>query len=693
MRLRRSIGPLTAIAATTTPDASTIGALTEATPGSRSPTLSTQPAAGRLAEQHPAGRPEVERQQRPLRDDPTQTVRRLERDHTAAGVAFTDEQLHALAGRLAQRPEHRRRRCDQREAPGCRPAERDEVRAEFEAAVVVAPQQPVRLQRGGQPVGGRPRQAGRRLQFAERSRAGLDRAENRHRLVENADSRYDVHIARTSIPKFGTPMPETAPGARHAAKTLPEKVWDRHVVHAAPGEPDLLYIDLHLIHEVTSPQAFDGLRLSGRGVRRPELTIATEDHNVPTADIDQPIADPISAKQIDTLRANTAEFGIVNFPMGDPGQGIVHVIGPEQGRTMPGMTIVCGDSHTATHGAFGSIAFGIGTSEVEHVLATQTLPQERPKWMSVTVDGELPAGSTAKDVILAILGEIGTGGGIGHVIEYRGSAIRALSMEGRMTVCNMSIEAGAKAGLIAPDDTTFEYLQGREHAPSGADWDAAVADWRTLYSDDDAVWDREVVLDAATITPHVTWGTNPGQVASIDAVIPAPTDFDNPTTQETVDAGTGVHGPRGRDPDPRRQAVDTVFIGSCTNSRIEDLRAAAAVMEGRTVTVPRVMVVPGQPRREGAGDRRGARSGVHRRRRRLARARLLDVPRDEPRQAGAGRTVGEHEQPQLRGPPGPRRSHPPRLPRRRRSHRRQGHVLHARRPPRTSASNESEVGS
>ncbi len=376
------------------------------------------------------------------------------------------------------------------------------------------------------------------------------------------------------------------------AKTLPEKVWDRHVVHAAPGEPDLLYIDLHLVHEVSSPQAFDGLRLSGRGVRRPELSVATEDHNVPTVDIDQPIADPISAKQIDTLRANTAEFGIVNFPMGDPGQGIVHVIGPEQGRTMPGMTIVCGDSHTATHGAFGSIAFGIGTSEVEHVLATQTLPQERPKWMSVTVDGELPEGSTAKDIILAILGEIGTGGGIGHVIEYRGSAIRALSMEGRMTVCNMSIEAGAKAGLIAPDKTTFEYLRGRDHAPSGDRWDAAVADWRTLFTDDDAVWDKEVVLDATTITPHVTWGTNPGQVASIDAVVPSPSDFDNPTTRETVaraleymglEAGTRI----------RDVAVDTVFIGSCTNSRIEDLRAAAAVMAGRTVTVPRVMVVPG----------------------------------------------------------------------------------------------------
>ena len=267
-------------------------------------------------------------------------------------------------------------------------------------------------------------------------------------------------------------------------KTLPEKVWERHLVRTAPGEPDLLYIDLHLVHEVTSPQAFDGLRLSGRRVRRPELTIATEDHNVPTADIDQPIADPISARQVEVLRENTAEFGITNFPMGDPGQGIVHVIGPEQGRTLPGMTIVCGDSHTATHGAFGALAFGIGTSEVEHVLATQTLPQSRPKWMAVNVEGELPAGVTAKDVILAVIGEIGTGGGIGHVIEYRGSAIRALSMEGRMTVCNMSIEAGAKAGLVAPDETTFAYLQGRDHAPKGEAWEQAVAEWRTLQSDD-----------------------------------------------------------------------------------------------------------------------------------------------------------------------------------------------------------------
>ncbi|MGA0230321.1 MAG: 3-isopropylmalate dehydratase large subunit, partial [Ilumatobacteraceae bacterium] len=323
-------------------------------------------------------------------------------------------------------------------------------------------------------------------------------------------------------------MAETRP------KTLPEKIWDRHLVASTPGESDLIYIDLHLIHEVTSPQAFEGLRLSGRTVRRPELTVATEDHNVPTADIDQPIADEISAKQVDTLRQNAREFGITHYPMGDAGQGIVHVIGPEQGRTLPGMTIVCGDSHTATHGAFGALAFGIGTSEVEHVLATQTLPQSRPKWMSVTVEGELAPGVTAKDVVLAIIGHIGTGGGIGHVIEYRGSAIRSLSMEGRMTVCNMSIEAGARAGLVAPDQTTFDYLTGRDHAPSGADWEAAVADWSTLTSDEGATWDTEVVIDAATIRPQVTWGTNPAQVASIDDRVPSPEDYTDPTTRQTV---------------------------------------------------------------------------------------------------------------------------------------------------------------
>jgi 3-isopropylmalate/(R)-2-methylmalate dehydratase large subunit len=375
-------------------------------------------------------------------------------------------------------------------------------------------------------------------------------------------------------------------------KTLAEKVWERHVVHAAPGEPDLLYIDLHLVHEVTSPQAFDGLRLTGRTVRRPDLTVATEDHNVPTANIHEPIADPISARQVEVLRENTAEFGIINFPMGNPGQGIVHVIAPEQGRTLPGMTVVCGDSHTATHGAFGALAFGIGTSEVEHVLATQTLPQTRPKWMAVTVEGDAPADVTAKDIILAIIGVIGTGGGIGHVIEYRGAAIRALSMEGRMTLCNMSIEAGAKAGLVAPDDITFAYLDGRANAPKGEQWEAAVADWRSLVTDDGAVFDKEVVIDATTLRPQVSWGTNPGQVISIDSTIPSPADAADEQGRDTIARALEYMGLEGGTR-IRDVKVDTVFIGSCTNSRIEDLRAAAAVMKGRTVTVPRVMVVPG----------------------------------------------------------------------------------------------------
>jgi len=381
----------------------------------------------------------------------------------------------------------------------------------------------------------------------------------------------------------GSPLPQT----------LSQKVWDRHVVRSADGEPDLLFIDLHLVHEVTSPQAFDGLRMAGRRVRHPELTVATEDHNVPTADIDQPIADPVSRTQVETLRRNCEEFGVRLYPMGDPGQGIVHVIGPEKGLTLPGMTVVCGDSHTSTHGAFGALAFGIGTSEVEHVLATQTLPQQRPGTLAVTVDGNLPEGSTAKDVILAIVGELGTGGGIGSIIEYRGDVIRALSMEGRMTVCNMSIEAGAKAGLIAPDDTTFEYLAGRPHAPSGANWDAAVADWRTLATDEGATFDREVVLDGSAITPHVSWGTNPGQVMPLDGTVPAPGDFDEASQRESAEraldymgltAGTAI----------RDVAVDTVFIGSCTNSRIEDLRAAAAVARGRRVADGmRTLVVPG----------------------------------------------------------------------------------------------------
>lgn len=387
-------------------------------------------------------------------------------------------------------------------------------------------------------------------------------------------------------------------------KTLPEKLWERHLVHSTPGEQDLLYIDLHLLHEVTSPQAFEGLRIAGRRVRRPDLCVATEDHNVPTENIDQPIADEISAKQVDTLRANTAEFGIESFPMGDPNQGIVHVIGPEQGRTRPGMTIVCGDSHTSTHGAFGALAFGIGTSEVEHVLATQTLPQTRPKWMSVTIDGPVQPGVSAKDIVLAIIGEIGTGGGLGHVIEYRGEAIRNLSMEGRMTVCNMSIEAGAKAGMIAPDETTFAYLRGTDHAPTGELWDAAVADWRTLHTDDGAVWDREVVIDGASIEPQVSWGTNPAQVGPIGSTVPSPDAFNDDTTRETVQRALDYMELTPGTP-IKEIAVDTVFIGSCTNSRIEDLRAAADVMAGRTVAVKRAMIVPGSHRVKAQAEAEG----------------------------------------------------------------------------------------
>jgi 3-isopropylmalate/(R)-2-methylmalate dehydratase large subunit len=388
-------------------------------------------------------------------------------------------------------------------------------------------------------------------------------------------------------------------------KTLSEKVWDRHVIRSAPGEPDLLFIDLHLIHEVTTPQAFEGLRLAGRTVRRPDLTIATADHNVPTIDIDKPIADPISATQVSHLTRNCAEYGIRLFPMGDPGQGIVHVIGPELGMTQPGMTIVCGDSHTSTHGAFGALAFGIGTSEVEHVLATQGLPQTRPGTMAITVEGELRPGVTAKDVILAIIGEIGTGGGIGSIVEYRGSAIRSLSMEGRMTVCNMSIEAGAKAGMVAPDETTFAYIEGKPYAPKGAEWERALDDWRSLVSDEGAKFDREVFFDAHEIRPHVSWGTNPGQVVSIDGAVPDPGDFDEPNAREAaaralkyMDLAPGT---------PMREIpIDTVFIGSCTNSRIEDLRLAASVVSGRTIRQGlRAMVVPGSMRVKAQAEQEG----------------------------------------------------------------------------------------
>jgi len=347
------------------------------------------------------------------------------------------------------------------------------------------------------------------------------------------------------------------------------------------------------VHEVTSPQAFDGLRLAGRRVRRPDLTVATMDHNVPTTGLGQPVTDPISAKQMQVLAANCEEFGITCYPMGDPGQGIVHIIGPEQGLTLPGMTIVCGDSHTSTHGAFGALAFGIGTSEVEHVLATQTLPQQRPGTMAVTVEGELPAGATAKDVILAVIGRIGTGGGVGSIIEYRGSTIRSLSMEGRMTVCNMSIEAGAKAGMIAPDDTTFAYLEGRPHAPTGAAWERALDDWRSLVTDEGATFDKEVHVDAADIVPHVTWGTNPSQVAPITGVVPHPDSFADAAERNAAARALEYMGLEPGTP-LREIPVDTVFIGSCTNGRIEDLRAVAEVARGRKVAPGvRTLVVPG----------------------------------------------------------------------------------------------------
>jgi 3-isopropylmalate/(R)-2-methylmalate dehydratase large subunit len=378
------------------------------------------------------------------------------------------------------------------------------------------------------------------------------------------------------------------------AATLAEKVWESHVVHRGEGEPDLLYIDLHLLHEVTSPQAFDGLRLAGRPVRRPDLTLATEDHNVPTTP--GPITDPVSRTQVETLRRNCEEFGVTLYPMGDAEQGIVHVVGPQLGLTQPGMTIVCGDSHTSTHGAFGALAFGIGTSEVEHVLATQTLPLKPLRTMANTVDGELADGVTAKDIVLAVIARIGTGGGQGYVLEYRGSAIRALSMEARMTVCNMSIEAGARAGMIAPDETTFEYLRGRDHAPTGADWDAAVAAWSELRSDDDAVFDDEVVLAADTLTPFVTWGTNPGQGAPLGSAVPDPELMPDENDKANARRALEYMGLQAGTP-LREVHVDTVFLGSCTNGRIEDLRAAASVIEGRSVAEGvRMLVVPGSAR-------------------------------------------------------------------------------------------------
>jgi 3-isopropylmalate/(R)-2-methylmalate dehydratase large subunit len=379
--------------------------------------------------------------------------------------------------------------------------------------------------------------------------------------------------------------------------TLAEKVWNDHVVvKGENGAPDLLFIDLHLLHEVTSPQAFDGLRLAGRPVRRPDLTIATEDHNTPTLDIDKPIADPTSRTQIEALRHNAKEFGIRIHSLGDIEQGIVHVVGPQLGLTMPGITVVCGDSHTSTHGAFGALALGIGTSEVEHVLATQTLPLKPFKTMAINVEGKLRAGVTSKDIILAVIAKIGTGGGQGYVLEYRGSAIRDLSMEARMTICNMSIEAGARAGMVAPDQTTYDYLKGRVHAPKGQDWDEAVKYWDSLATDEDAVFDAEVFLDANTLDPFVTWGTNPGQGVSLNDVVPSPDSFADPNEKaaavRALEYMDLVAGTKMKD-----IKVDTVFLGSCTNSRIEDLRSAAAILNGKTKAENiRMLVVPGSAR-------------------------------------------------------------------------------------------------
>ena len=382
-----------------------------------------------------------------------------------------------------------------------------------------------------------------------------------------------------------------------APRTLAQKLWDDHLVARGDnGEPDLVYIDLHLVHEVTSPQAFDGLRVAGRQVRRPDLTIATEDHNTPTINIDKPIAEPTSRIQIETLRKNCEEFGVRLHSLGDIEQGIVHVVGPQLGLTMPGMTVVCGDSHTSTHGAFGAMAFGIGTSEVEHVLATKTLPLKPFKTMAITVEGELKPGVSAKDIILAIIAKIGTGGGQGYVLEYRGSAIRALGMDGRMTICNMSIEAGARAGIIAPDQTTFDYVHGRPHAPEGAAWDEAMEYWSTLHTDEGAVFDAEVFLDADDLEAFVTWGTNPGQGVSLNGVVPNPADMsdehEKAAAQRALEYMDLIPGTRMKD-----IPVDTVFMGSCTNSRLDDLRTFAGIIKGHTKAEGvRVMVVPGSAR-------------------------------------------------------------------------------------------------
>jgi 3-isopropylmalate/(R)-2-methylmalate dehydratase large subunit len=462
-----------------------------------------------------------------------------------------------------------------------------------------------------------------------------------------------------------------------APKTLFEKVWQQHLVAEPAGEPSLLYIDLHLVHEVTSPQAFDGLRMAGRKLRRPDRTVATVDHNVPTTSIADRlhIVDQTSSRQIDALRRNCAEFGVELFDVQSPSQGIVHIIGPELGLTKPGMTIVCGDSHTSTHGAFGALAFGIGTSEVEHVMATQTLPQSKPKTFRINVEGALPTGVTAKDIVLHIIGEIGTAGATGYVVEYAGSAIRALSMEGRMTICNMSIEAGARAGMIAPDATTIAYLKGRRFSPTGAAWDEAVAHWSSLATDPGAVFDRELTINAAEITPTVSWGTSPGMVTGVKSTVPLPDPNASEADQKGFARALEYMGLEPGTPIEEIQ-IDAAFLGSCTNARIEDLRAAAAVVRGYHVaTTVRAMVVPGSQAVKAQAESEGLD--------RIFKEAGFDWREPgcsmclahEPGHPLSRRALRLNVQPQLRRPPGPRRTHPPRQPAdgRRRRHRRPLH--------------------
>jgi 3-isopropylmalate/(R)-2-methylmalate dehydratase large subunit len=394
---------------------------------------------------------------------------------------------------------------------------------------------------------------------------------------------------------------------QNSPKTLFEKVWQQHIVAEPTGEPSILYIDLHLVHEVTSPQAFDGLRMAGRKLRRPDRTVATVDHNVPTSSIEDRlhIVDQIASKQIEALRKNCADFGVELYDVQSPNQGIVHIIGPELGLTKPGMTIVCGDSHTSTHGAFGALAFGIGTSEVEHVMATQTLPQDKPKTFRINIEGALPSGVTAKDIVLHIIGEIGTAGATGYVVEYAGSAIRALSMEGRMTICNMSIEAGARAGMIAPDATTFAYLKGRRFCPPDTAWNEAVSHWSELVTDQGAIFDRELTLNAADITPTVSWGTSPGMVTGVKNTVPLPDPSASDADQKAFERALEYMGLHAGEPIEEIK-IDRVFLGSCTNARIEDLRAAASVVRGYHVaTTVRAMVVPGSQSVKAQAEKEG----------------------------------------------------------------------------------------